>query len=176
MPGKRQQLKEQPLLTYEYYGSAAPLYLLYVYLKNAKETLTLDDNRLLNGLVDQLKRDIKAALLRQGGNLSEKKSDDRALVNSIAAGLKDAIAHAKGQPLPGTLETVMPDVKIIREKLGMSQTEFAQAYRIPVGTLKGWEQGRRNVDAPAAALLRAIEKFPEQVRVAQADKPQLFVK
>ena len=105
-----------------------------------------------------------------------KKSDDRALVNSIAAGLKDAIAHAKGQPLPGTLETVMPDVKIIREKLGMSQTEFAQAYRIPVGTLKGWEQGRRNVDAPAAALLRAIEKFPEQVRVAQADKPQLFVK
>lgn len=75
----------------------------------------------------------------------------------------------KGTRFLGTRETVMPDVKLIREKLGMSQTEFAQAYRIPAGTLKGWEQGRRKIDAPAAALLRTIEKFPDQVRTAQAD-------
>ena len=105
-----------------------------------------------------------------------KKIDDRTLVNGIAAGLKDAIAHAKGQPLPGTQETAMPDVKRIREKLGMSQTEFAQTYRIPAGTLKGWEQGRRHIDAPAAALLRTIEKFPDQVKVAQADNHQPIVR
>jgi hypothetical protein len=36
----------------------------------------------------------------------------------------------------------------------------------PLPTLKGWEQGRRHPDAPAAAYLRAIAKRPNEISAA----------
>ena len=86
---------------------------------------------------------------------------------SIAAGLEEAITHAKGEAVQGIRVTEVPDVKRIRTKLGLSQEQFAATYRISAGTVKGWEQKRRGIDATAAALLRAIEKYPDQVREAQ---------
>ena len=82
--------------------------------------------------------------------------------------LSDAISHARGQPAKGTRSTVVhvPDVKAIRERLNMSQSEFAMAYRIPVGTVRNWEQGLRRPDAPAAAYLRVIARHPKTVREA----------
>jgi putative transcriptional regulator len=50
----------------------------------------------------------------------------------------------------------VPDVRAIREELGLSQQAFASAYRIPLATLKGWEQGRRQPDATASAYLSVI--------------------
>ena len=50
----------------------------------------------------------------------------------------------------------------------MSQSEFAKAYRIPLSTLKNWEQGRRQPDAPAAAYLEAISRRPKVIREALA--------
>ena len=84
--------------------------------------------------------------------------------------LNEAIAHARGQPTKGTRVTVVhvPDVKAIREQLKMSQSEFASAYRIPVGTLRNWEQGLRQPDAPATAYLRVIARHPKTVREAVA--------
>ena len=87
---------------------------------------------------------------------------------SIASGLVEAIAYAKGESVPGIRATEVPDVKSIRLKLGMTQEQFAAAYHISAGTVKGWEQRRRKIDATAAALLRTIEKYPEQVREAQS--------
>jgi putative transcriptional regulator len=46
----------------------------------------------------------------------------------------------------------------------MSQQAFANTYRIPLATLKGWEQGRRQPDATAAAYLSVIEKLPHEAR------------
>jgi len=60
----------------------------------------------------------------------------------------------------------VPNVRAIRRKLRMSQTEFAQKYRIPLPTLKNWEQGRRQPDAPAAAYLHAIAMRPREVSEA----------
>ena len=93
------------------------------------------------------------------------------LAKGIAAGLKSALAHAKGKPHKGTLEHVVmtPEVKAIRESLGMSQNEFASAYNIPLATLKGWEQGRRRFDTTAIAYLRVIARFPNETRRAQAE-------
>ena len=48
----------------------------------------------------------------------------------------------------------------------MSQHEFADAYRIPLATLKNWEQRRRAPDAPAAAYLQAIARSPQVIREA----------
>jgi putative transcriptional regulator len=51
----------------------------------------------------------------------------------------------------------------------MSQDEFAAVYRIPLATVKNWEQGRRQPDAPAAAYLRAIQRRPKEVMEAVGD-------
>jgi putative transcriptional regulator len=48
----------------------------------------------------------------------------------------------------------------------MSQQEFASAYRIPLPTLKGWEQGRRQPDATAAAFLSVIARLPKETQAA----------
>jgi putative transcriptional regulator len=62
----------------------------------------------------------------------------------------------------------IPDVKAIRRALHMSQQRFAAAFRIPLPTLKNWEQGRRHPDAPAAAYLLAIKRRPKEVMDAVA--------
>jgi len=57
----------------------------------------------------------------------------------------------------------IPNVKKLRESLAMTQEEFAAAYRIPVGTLRDWEQGRKRPDAPARAYLIVIARNPKAV-------------
>lgn len=49
----------------------------------------------------------------------------------------------------------------IRHKLGLSQTAFAALLNISVKTLQNWEQGQRQPQGPALALLRIIEQHPE---------------
>jgi len=67
----------------------------------------------------------------------------------------------------------VPNVRAIRRQLGMSQTEFAQKYKIPLATLKNWEQGRRQPDAPASAYLQAIAMRPDVIRDALKLKERL---
>src|SRR6516162_8843099 len=55
-------------------------------------------------------------------------------------------------------------VKVLRQRLGMTQAEFAKAFHLPMTTLRGWEQHRSTPDAPARALLLAIERDPEAMR------------
>ena len=82
--------------------------------------------------------------------------------------LSEAVAHAQGKSAARAHVVRVPDVKAIREHLRMSQSEFAKAYRIPLSTLKNWEQGRRQPDAPAAAYLEAISRRPKVIREALA--------
>jgi len=51
----------------------------------------------------------------------------------------------------------------LRDRLGLTQEAFAAAYRIPIGTLRDWEQGRKRPDAPARAYLTVIARNPEAV-------------
>jgi putative transcriptional regulator len=85
-------------------------------------------------------------------------------------GLNQAAAHARGRKGQGVRVTVVeaPDVKSIRRSLRMSQHRFAAAFRIPLPTLKNWEQGRRQPDAPAAAYLLAIKRRPREIMEAVA--------
>src|ERR1700756_2759296 len=55
-------------------------------------------------------------------------------------------------------------VKVLRQRLGMTQAEFAEAFHLPITTLRDWEQHRSTTDAPARALLLAIERDPEIMR------------
>ena len=54
-------------------------------------------------------------------------------------------------------------VKEIRALTGLSQPKFARILHIDVGTLRNWEQGRREPTGPVRALLRAIKNDPRAV-------------
>ncbi|MDQ0464533.1 putative transcriptional regulator [Caulobacter ginsengisoli] len=83
------------------------------------------------------------------------------------AGLAGAVDYPQERPAGVRRRVVdMPDVKALRETLRMSQQEFSWAYRIPLATLKTWEQGRRQPDATAIAFLTAIERLPDEIRAA----------
>jgi putative transcriptional regulator len=60
----------------------------------------------------------------------------------------------------------VPQVRIIRRALKLSQEEFAASFHIPIGTIRDWEQGRKEPDAAARAYLRVIAREPEAVRRA----------
>jgi putative transcriptional regulator len=90
--------------------------------------------------------------------------------DELIESLQQAVAHAKGEPVPVRITVVhVPDVRAIRRGLRMSQLEFSRVYRIPLATLKNWEQGRRQPDAPAAAYLQVIANRPREAREALAD-------
>lgn len=59
-----------------------------------------------------------------------------------------------------------PQVKVIRRALGLSQEEFSDRFRIPLGTLRDWEQGRKDPDAAARAYLVVIGRNPAAVAEA----------
>jgi putative transcriptional regulator len=60
----------------------------------------------------------------------------------------------------------IPQVKIIRRALRLTQEEFASRFRIPLGTLRDWEQGRSEPDQTARAYLKVIAANPEMVQCA----------
>jgi putative transcriptional regulator len=60
-------------------------------------------------------------------------------------------------------------VKEIRAITHLSQPKFARLLDVDVGTLRNWEQGRREPTGPAKALLRAIKNDPEAVLKALAN-------
>jgi putative transcriptional regulator len=57
-------------------------------------------------------------------------------------------------------------IQAIRKSTGLSQPKFARVLDVDVGTLRNWEQGRREPTGPARALLRAIKKDPKHVLAA----------
>ena len=74
---------------------------------------------------------------------------------------EEILAHLNGDVRLPTRRIVLPDevdVKRIRTKAGMSQTEFARAFCINPRTLQEWEQGRRKPDATTRAYLAVIAK------------------
>ena len=58
------------------------------------------------------------------------------------------------------------DIKAIRKKLNKSQSEFALMIGVSISTLQNWEQGRRQPEGPARALLKVATEKPEAVAEA----------
>jgi putative transcriptional regulator len=81
--------------------------------------------------------------------------------------LAAALSDPDAQPLTSEQLAKMrrvPRVKVLRQRLGMTQVQFAEAFHLPITTLRDWEQHRSTPDAPARALLLAIERDPEVMR------------
>lgn len=84
--------------------------------------------------------------------------------DSISQGLSEAIEFAKGDKTEAVVhEFDALHVKEIRKKVGMTQTEFATAFGISLGTLRHWERGDRKPRGPALVLLELVAKEPDTV-------------
>lgn len=80
-----------------------------------------------------------------------------------------ALADPDAQPLTEADMARMkptPRVSIIRRALKLTQEEFSQRFRIPLGTLRDWEQGRKEPDAATRAYLVVIARNPTAVAEA----------
>jgi putative transcriptional regulator len=59
-------------------------------------------------------------------------------------------------------------IRRTRTGLGLSQAEFASRFRVPVGTLRDWEQARATAPDFAIAYVRVIGRHPDIVAKAVA--------
>lgn len=70
----------------------------------------------------------------------------------------------RGEKTPSRrFEIEAPDVKQIRERYELSQSEFAALLGVSVKTLQNWEQGRRTPQGAARVLLQVADKHPDAV-------------
>ncbi len=84
----------------------------------------------------------------------------------IIEGLEQAVAWSRGEDVPVQVSLVrIPDVDVrkLRQRMGLSQTQFATKFGFPPATLRNWEQGRVRPNAPTRVLLAVIAKHPESV-------------
>jgi putative transcriptional regulator len=88
----------------------------------------------------------------------------------IIDGLTDAVAHARGG-IVGVRERRISvpdsiDVRAIREKLGLTQQQFAMQFGFSLATVRNWEQGTRVPPGSQRVLLTVIDKAPDVVKAA----------
>ena len=65
----------------------------------------------------------------------------------------------------------VPQVKVMRRAMHLTQEEFAARFHIPLGTLRDWEQGKTQPDQAARAYLRVIARNPTAVQEALETTP-----
>lgn len=93
----------------------------------------------------------------------------RDIGKEILTGLKEIAAWKRGEKKLRTVDVTMPkaaDVREIRDSLRLSQESFAGFLGVSLGTVRGWEQRRREPQGPARALLLVAAKQPRAVRAA----------
>jgi putative transcriptional regulator len=88
---------------------------------------------------------------------------------SVRRGLEQALAFASGAAAPSDVRVHVPptvDVRATREKLGLTQEQFAGRFGFSINTLRHWEEGKRVPEGPARAYLQVIDRAPETVERA----------
>lgn len=92
-----------------------------------------------------------------------KRSEFDLLVTSV----RQAGRIRRGEMEPARrFEVHAADVKAIRHRLNKSQSELALMIGVSVATLQNWEQGRREPEGPARALLKVAAENPAAVAAA----------
>ena len=75
------------------------------------------------------------------------------LLNDIRA-IKAGAPHRRYSP-------EQLQVLCTRQNLKLSQPQFSRLLGVPVGTIRDWEQGRKQPDSAAITLIKVAEKHPE---------------
>lgn len=84
--------------------------------------------------------------------------------DKIAAGLNEALEVARGNAKPSKLY-VPPEINVrsIRQKLELSQDDFAAEFGFTINQIRDWEQGRTRPLGGNRAYLMIIQRDPKAV-------------
>lgn len=82
---------------------------------------------------------------------------------SLGQELIAAVKEALDKKRKGKVVGPRINVAAVREKLGMTQKEFAEQYYIKLQTLRNWEQEKRTPDATTLAYLTCIASRPKEI-------------
>ena len=85
---------------------------------------------------------------------------NNSIFEDIKEGLTEALEIERGERKPASY-VELENPKEIREKLSLTQPEFADFVGVRVATLRNWEQGRRRIPSTARTLLRIAQKYPK---------------
>lgn len=90
---------------------------------------------------------------------------DEKMFAELVEGVGQMKAYLRGETVPGLVVHIPAavDAAAIRKSTGLSQDAFARTIGVAVGTLRGWEQGRRRPEGPARVLLSMLAKNPRVV-------------
>jgi putative transcriptional regulator len=100
-------------------------------------------------------------------DLAKIRSQSQAAINALAEEQYKELGLDKRRYSTRLVSNVpVPDVRLIREQLGLSQAAFASRFHLRERTIQQWEQGRALPDQPARVLLRTIEMSPKIVAAA----------
>ena len=87
---------------------------------------------------------------------------EKQLFADLVTSLKEAADISRGKARPSRqFKLKAPDVKRLRNQVGLSQSEFARLMHVSVRTLQNWEQNRCTPTGPAAALLKLVAAAPD---------------
>lgn len=131
------------------------------------------DAKLFQMLADSLKQaaDISKGKIKPVQSFSGISNDSNDAVKAaLVAKIKETkvfIKETKNFSLPKN--NAIPqkiDVRIVREKTGLSQSDFAIVMNVSIKTIQNWEQHRREPTGPAEALLKIVSREPEVAMAA----------
>lgn len=87
---------------------------------------------------------------------------EKEMFDELLASVQEMDKVVKGQEKASrSFDFPEPQVKEIRERLGVSQDKFALILGVSKRTVENWEQGRRHPTGAARSLLRIVEADPE---------------
>lgn len=89
---------------------------------------------------------------------------NRESFEELLTSVREGAAILRGDKNPSrSFEIGRQDIKAVRERLNLSQREFAALLGISTDNLQNWEQGRRKPRGAAKILIRVAEKHPEAI-------------
>src|SRR5262245_46340099 len=95
------------------------------------------------------------------------------LFEELLESVREGGAILQGKKAPSrAFQVAEPDIRSLRERHALSQSQFAALMGISVGTLRNWEQGRRRPEGSARVLLRVVERHPDAVFEVVGAGPQ----
>ncbi len=136
---------------YFFGGEGMPIYALLAYSKSGKTDL--DPRRAPSG-----------GRARSRHQTPSKAEEMSTFGEDLIQSLNEALDHAKGEG-PAIVHTPISP-REVRMEAKLTQIQMAALMGMSLSGYRKWEQGRRRVSGPAAALLRIIKHGPNAVRHA----------
>ncbi len=87
---------------------------------------------------------------------------DNKMFNELLASVQEMDDVTQGkQAAAKVTEFPEPEVKAMRERMGVSQDKFALILGVSKRTVENWEQGRRHPTGAARSLLKIVQANPQ---------------